>query len=278
MPQVAEETTGIKRNHAMGIVAMQNLEHTENTDRVNDNVCKPGESVLRETDHGRAGLVDKQVKETERLKAGGSSGISHEFGKIEIYDSGRGDSNYTERNFTGSKHSDGGTKPIPERDNNLPNEMRPIAPPVEQRLDTDADRARHAQEKVDATQQKYNWQKENFTDPMFHEVPSNPGQTRTEQQVPRGPQLEPDTDGNSMRRIPPPEPPVRQVLIPVEEQHRRKEQATIDKGKWMEENNPSMTKLGPPGELSSEERAAIEKQKKEAKPKVENYNALSKDA
>jgi len=50
--------------------------------------CAP-EKVAKEVDDGRKDLVQDQKAHTEHLKAGGRSGISHEFGKPMICDDGQ---------------------------------------------------------------------------------------------------------------------------------------------------------------------------------------------
>jgi hypothetical protein len=170
-------------------------ERTESSlDKAQENVSKPGESVLREADEGRSGLVSRQAKETERLKAGGSSGVSQEFGKIEFYEGGQ----------------------------HIPEQLRP--------------------------------------------------------------QVQPEPDTNVMRPIPPPEAPVYQVLIPPEQRQHEKEQASIEKEKYVKEHaepkdEPNMmTRIGDARQMSEQDIAALDKAKKESKPKVENHNALSKSA
>lgn len=48
---------------------------------------KTSDSTQNEVNQGRGDLVDKQKAETERLKAGGKSGITYEIGKPDLFDS-----------------------------------------------------------------------------------------------------------------------------------------------------------------------------------------------
>lgn len=59
----------------------QDIERVENAEQT---ATKVGDSVVAEANAGKSALVEEQKADTDRLKAGGSTGTTGEFGKVEL--------------------------------------------------------------------------------------------------------------------------------------------------------------------------------------------------